>query len=638
MVFGENGIVYLNQSSIIGQTFHWHDELELLIVVEGSLDLKVGYEWFRLRAGDIMLINSDEIHSMKETNEKNVVVFLYVDCNAIYEKYPDFYEIMAFWPYSEAFDKINQKKHTIMDHVNRLAVLIDQNARKERILHQLDSLLMSLIYCYRLDITDINGAVFQGTDEKMDMIYRTIKYLYSNYDHKVNLQEISEQEYLSLFYLSHKFKDITGYSFRDWLNFVRVEKAEKLLLDTPLPITEIAYQCGFSDVRYFNKHFTKWYKISPNKYRKLFSESYKMHCAQESLEADVSMAEIISKIESIAPEMKPELDPKSKIVIDLKSEKVVERLDPSWKEKLWCGSANIIGYRKLKQIKDVQKEIGFTAITADELFGLEIQQAEDGSILEVHRILNFMLDRFEKVCLVVRCSKNDQYEIDTAEELLQSFFEIYPKGRAAQIEFKLDIADKEQETKEKIKAFAVFLDAIKIRHSLYEEPTEQSDSLEIDYIRNMINGEIRMDWLYSKNNLYYLYFFLSHMGQDVIAKETSYVITRKKDDLQILFHNGDSKFKYPQETQYKLILKNLSGNYKVVHYTWNSEKDDISSIIKNPKVIRHLSNCEYEMINNASVPMVSVDYIDGERRKNKAFELNMPVPATSMQLTLLIKL
>ena len=101
--------------------------------------------------------------------------------------------------------------------------------------------------------------------------------MYSNYDQKINLQEISEKEYMSLFYLSHSFKDITGYSFRDWLNFVRVEKAEKLLLKTALPITEIAYQCGFSDVRYFNKHFVKWYKITPNKYRNLFKTPYELY-------------------------------------------------------------------------------------------------------------------------------------------------------------------------------------------------------------------------------------------------------------------------------------------------------------------------------------------------------------------------
>lgn len=72
MGFEKNGMVYISQSSVQGQIFHWHDELELLLVAEGSIDLKVGYEWFRLEQGDIMLINSDEIHSIKETEEKIV--------------------------------------------------------------------------------------------------------------------------------------------------------------------------------------------------------------------------------------------------------------------------------------------------------------------------------------------------------------------------------------------------------------------------------------------------------------------------------------------------------------------------------------------------------------------------------------
>lgn len=643
MGFEENGMIYLNQSSIVGQTFHWHDELELLIVVEGSLDLKVGYEWFNLKAGDIMLINSDEIHSMKETTEKNIVICVYIDCNASYEKYPDFYEIIALWPYSEAFRKLNQRKHIILGHVNSLAMLMEQNASQERLIHQFDTLLKSLVYCYRLDITDLNGAAFQITDEKMDVIYRTIKYLYSNYDHKVNLQEISEQEYLSLFYLSHKFKDITGYSFRDWLNFVRVEKAEKLLLDTSLPITEIAYQCGFSDVRYFNKHFTKWYKISPNKYRKLFRESYETNDSTERFEEKVSMSEIIHKIESIVPKIKEDPITKTEIIVDLNATAVIERLDPSWKEQLWCGGANLMEHRKMKQVEEAQNDIDFKAIIADELFSSEAQQTDDAAMRELHGVLNFLLGVFATVYLIVGCSKEDQYEIDTAEESLRSFFKFYPKGRAAQIEFKIDMADNEPETQEKIKEFTLLLDSLNIRHKQYEQykrPVDKRGNFQTDYITNMVDGEVRIDWLYSKigfkNNLYYFYYFLSQMGEAVIAKGENYIITRTGDDVQILFHSGGTKFQYPQELQYRLVFKHLFGSYKLVHYMWASERDDISSFIKNPQVISHLSDREYEMIDKASVPTVSVDYIEPEQERD--FELDMPLASTTMLLTLLIKL
>lgn len=645
MGFEENGMVYLNQSSIVGQTFHWHDELELLIVVEGSLDLKVGYEWFRLEAGDIMLINSDEIHNMKETNEKNVIICVYIDCNASYEKYPDFYEIVALWPYSEAFNKLNQRKKIITDHVNHLAVLIDQNADKDKIEHQFDSFLKSLIYCYRVDITDLDGAAFQVTDEKMDVIYRTIKYLYSNYDHKVNLQDVSEQEYMSIFYLSHKFKDITGYSFRDWLNFVRVEKAEKLLLNTSSPITEIAYQCGFSDVRYLNKHFMKWYKISPNKYRKLFRESYEVHDDAERFEENVAMSDIIKKIESIVPEVKKDSGTRKDIIVDLDVMTVIERLDPTWKEMLWCGGSNLSEYRKLKQIEEAQNDIDFMAIIADELFTAEIQHSEDFGVREINDTLSFLLDIFTKVYLVVGCSKQDQYEIDAAKEAIENFFKFNPKGRASQIEFKIDMADNEEETQSTINHFTTLLDSLNIsykQYKHYKRPVDKRGNFKTDHITNMTDGEVRIDWLYSKNgfknNLYYFYFFLSQMGEAVVTKEENYMITRKEDDFQILFHNGGTKFKYTQELQYKMTIKNLSGDYKLVQYVWDSKQNDASSFIVNSKVTKHLSDSEYEMIDKASVPMVSVDYIDQEQLKNDDYEFDISLDATCMKLILLKKI
>ena len=170
MGFEKNGMVYISQSSVQGQIFHWHDELELLLVVEGSIDLKVGYEWFRLEQGDIMLINSDEIHSIKETEEKNRIICVYMDCNICYEKFSDFYEIVAIWTYREAYEKLNQNKQAILDNVKNLASVLDSENNKDKVMQYFDMLLKSLVYCYRIDITNPNGASFQITNEKK-MLY-----------------------------------------------------------------------------------------------------------------------------------------------------------------------------------------------------------------------------------------------------------------------------------------------------------------------------------------------------------------------------------------------------------------------------------------------------------------------------------
>lgn len=646
MSIKNNRMVSLNQNSITGQTFHWHDEVELLMVVEGSLCLKVGYEELLLNEGDIMLINSDEIHRLKETSGKNVVVCTYIDCNVIYEKYPDFYEIVAISPYSDAFKKLNQEKHTILRQINNIAVALEDGASNEKITTILDALLRSLIYCYRLNITDPEGACFQVPDEKKDFIYRTIKYLYSNYNNNANLQDVSEQEYLSMFYLSHSFKNLTGYNFRDWLNFVRVEKGEKMLLVTTTAITEIAFQCGFSDVRYFNKHFTKWYGISPSKYRKLFQDSYDLHENIKSFEDNVSMRDIINKIKIVTPERTDEAIKEKAYTFDLESTPVLEELNPSWREELWCSGFDLINYRRMRQIEKLQQHIHFSAITVDELFSIvECSTDNTATASNIQVILYDLLDKFEKVYLVINLIKDEQYEIDTAEHVLYSLFRKYPKIKREKIELRLNLINDDPKTLGRISSFTEKLDKLNIyykRYYQYKKPMNKWGEYEMDYLMNMVEGDLRLDWLFSKdgfkNNLYYFYFFLSEMGKAIIAKEESFVITRKEDNFQIFFHNKGARSKDLGEIKYQFTFQNLTGiGYKLITYTWDMERNDYSSFIKNRNIIKFLNDNEHTVVDDASLPKVSMNYIDQSEFINNKYELEMTLLSTSMYLILLTK-
>jgi len=645
MGFEQNGMVYISQSSIEGQLFHWHDELELLIVVEGSIELKVGYEWLYLKRGDIMLINSDEIHSIKETDEKNKIVCVYMDCNVCYEKFSDFYEIVAIWTYKEAYEKLNQNRKAILDNVGYLATVLEEGSDKDKIMHGYEMLLKSLVYCYRIDITNPDGSAFQVTDEKKDVIYRIIKYMYSNYDHKVNLQDISEKEYMSLFYLSHSFKDITGYSFRDWLNFVRVENAEKLLLNSTLSITEIAYQCGFSDVRYFNKHFVKWYKITPNKYRNLFKASYDQYNAGiGNYEKDIPANDIIHRISDITPENDNDTSPLESIIIDAESKSIIERLDPSWKEQLWYNGATASNYREMKQIDVAQREIEFTSITVDEFFTSEIQEEGLPVTRNDHEILNFLLDKFSRVNLVVNCSKNDQYEVNAAIEFLENFFRYNPRGRAAQLEIKLNAADNESETETLLDGFISILNNLNISYEKYEsykKPLDKRKEFENDYIVNMTTGEIRLDWLYSKdgfkNNLYHLYFMLSKMGEAIIMKKDRFLATKKNDGIQVFFHREGTLLNSPESREYRIKVDNLSGNYKIVRYTWNIQRDDISHIVKDPKALKYLTDSEVEQIDKVLTPDITIDHIEIESHSGEGYECIIDPQYAGMELILINK-
>ncbi|MDD4583324.1 MAG: hypothetical protein PHR60_03950 [Eubacteriales bacterium] len=322
-----------------------------------------------------------------------------------------------------------------------------------------------------------------------------------------------------------------------------------------------------------------------------------------------------------------------------------EQLNPLWREELWCSGFAFTDYREMKQIEEVQQYICFSAITVDEIFSLEEGHADNTlTTRDIHFIFNYLLDRFEKVYLVINCSKDDQYEIETAENTLYSFFKFYPRGRSAQIEFRLNLVDDDFETLEKINKFICTLDELNIYHKRYfqyKKPVDKWGEYEMDYLMNMVKGDLRLDWLFSKNgfknNLYYFYFFLSQMGEAIVAKEDSFVITRKEDDFQIFFHNKGVRTKHLKDMKYKLIFESINSNYKVISYTWDMERNDYTSVIKNQNVIKYLSDQEHRIVDNASLPKVSINYIDKKDLSDHRYEIDMSLSSTSMYLILFIK-
>ena len=100
-----------------------------------------------------------------------------------------------------------------------------------------------------------------------DMVYKVIEFIKNNYHRHISLEEIAAISYMSKTYLSTLFKKETGYSISEYINSVRVGRAQSLLLDSELSIVEIARMCGFEDQSYFTKVFRKITGITPKKFR-----------------------------------------------------------------------------------------------------------------------------------------------------------------------------------------------------------------------------------------------------------------------------------------------------------------------------------------------------------------------------------
>jgi two-component system response regulator YesN len=100
------------------------------------------------------------------------------------------------------------------------------------------------------------------------VIRKAVHYLKENLRRRVSLEEVAQYCCVSVYHLSHLFKQETGMTLVDFLNKLRVEKAMHFLEATDCTIQEIAYFVGFQDANYFSRTFKKYVKRFPSAYRR----------------------------------------------------------------------------------------------------------------------------------------------------------------------------------------------------------------------------------------------------------------------------------------------------------------------------------------------------------------------------------
>ncbi|WJH37568.1 helix-turn-helix domain-containing protein [Paenibacillus sp. CC-CFT747] len=100
------------------------------------------------------------------------------------------------------------------------------------------------------------------------IVAHVTNYVEKNYGEDITLDIVAEQLRITGGYLSTYFKEKTGEYFVDYVNRIRVEKAQHLLLETPMKIQEISNRCGYQNINTFNRIFKKYSGMSPRDFRK----------------------------------------------------------------------------------------------------------------------------------------------------------------------------------------------------------------------------------------------------------------------------------------------------------------------------------------------------------------------------------
>jgi len=118
----------------------------------------------------------------------------------------------------------------------------------------------------------IQSAAVQEQNSAIPDIVRQIRgYLLAHYAENIRLDTLSQQFSVSKYHLQRIFKKYVGQSPQEFLSGIRLTQAKQLLRTTDLPVSEIAYEVGIENASYFINKFRTEEEITPNQYRKYWS-------------------------------------------------------------------------------------------------------------------------------------------------------------------------------------------------------------------------------------------------------------------------------------------------------------------------------------------------------------------------------
>ena len=274
-VYKEELPVNVVVADIRNYPIHFHDDIEVVFVLDGTIKLKNGYYTYTLRKGDIFIINDNETHSFESKgDEENMVMMLQLDMGYFAEYYENIKDCFFITDMEEDSDESLDVLKSILAKI-MMEILQKGFGYEQKVIESTHNLISCLFADFSYHVTD-DGKLVSDSKNRGDKILagrlnRITDYMYENYTRKLTLSEIAEREHLSIYYLSHVIKEATGLSFQELLSFIRVEESEKLLLTTNKKIGVIAEESGFSAVRYYIKQFQTWYGMHPSEYRKKYT-------------------------------------------------------------------------------------------------------------------------------------------------------------------------------------------------------------------------------------------------------------------------------------------------------------------------------------------------------------------------------
>ena len=254
---------------------HWHNEMELIYIKKGNGIVSIDLNYHSVSQGDLVIVYPGRIHSITNSDNSRLeyenIIF---NINMLLPKECDRNTFEYFGHINNSDNNMTYIIRPADLHYREIISFIDEADKVcETFPAGFELKIRSCLYSFFFALhtyysytggSEVSGSLFI---DKMNKLKLIIGYIENNYTRAISIHDIADECHFSESHFMKFFKQCTGTSFISYLNDYRLLIASRMLTSTDLSVTEIASECGFDNISYFNRCFKKKYGEAPSKTR-----------------------------------------------------------------------------------------------------------------------------------------------------------------------------------------------------------------------------------------------------------------------------------------------------------------------------------------------------------------------------------
>ncbi|MCI5511589.1 MAG: AraC family transcriptional regulator [Eubacterium sp.] len=247
-------------------TNHWHNSLEVLYIASGKMDTGINNAIYHLKRGDLIIINSGDIHFTRCRDYAKIYV-LQVPYPLLNTHIPN-YDYVRFQDSDGSVVFSNPAK---VDELSRLMIQMYEITLEQKPGYTLlfsSKLYQFLFILFQRYHTDISSRTKQKSDRNLIRLKQVMNYVKSHYTQPISLEDAAQILSLNPEYFCRYFKKYMGMTFLEYVNSIRLYHIHQDLLNTNYSVSELMDRHGFTNYKLFSKMFRNTYGCPPGMFRR----------------------------------------------------------------------------------------------------------------------------------------------------------------------------------------------------------------------------------------------------------------------------------------------------------------------------------------------------------------------------------